>query len=102
MATFSASVGFGNTFGHDKDSVRPSFTPCNRVPVPPPEKDTATVAAFGDTRPSDVKASVGSVAVQTPSRSIRTGVPYRFTDHVPSGSAHVSDDSVRAETSSYG
>ncbi|MFG3084895.1 hypothetical protein [Streptomyces parvulus] len=46
--------------------------------------------------------SVGSVATHAPSRSIRTGVPCRFTDHVPSGNAHVSEDSVRAESSSYG
>ncbi|GJF26486.1 hypothetical protein SHO565_70500 [Streptomyces sp. HO565] len=102
MATFSASVGLGSGFGQVSDKVRPSLTPRNRGSEPPPEKDTATVDALGATLPSAVNASVGSVGSQAPFRSIRTGVPCRLTDQVPSGSAQVSEDSVRAESSSYG
>lgn len=102
MATFSLSVGLGSGFGHERESVRPSLTPDSNGPLPPPENATDTVDAFGTTVPSVANASVGSVAIHAPPRSIRTGVPYRLTDHVPSGRAHVSVDSVRAEVSSKG
>ncbi|MBD3575488.1 hypothetical protein [Streptomyces sp. KD18] len=102
VATFAASVGLGSAAGQEKDRVRPFFTPVSRGPVPPPEKAIDTAEALGRTFPSGANSSAGSVATQPPARRTRTVVPCRLTDHLPVGSAHVSDVSVRAATSSYG
>ncbi|GGY12915.1 hypothetical protein GCM10010326_00030 [Streptomyces xanthochromogenes] len=69
-------------------------------PVPPPENFTATVEAFGTTEPSDANTSVGSVATHAPSRHTRTAWPYWRTVNEPSGCAHVSVASVRADVNS--
>ena len=65
----------GRAVGQVSVSVRPSFTPDSNGPLPPPENDTATVAAFGTTDPSAAKTRVGSVGIHAPLRHTRTGDP---------------------------
>ncbi|MFI5704844.1 hypothetical protein ACIA78_32975 [Streptomyces xanthochromogenes] len=76
------------------------MTPDSIGPLPPPENLTGTVAAFGTTEPSAANTRVGSAATHVPPRHTLTACPYCRTVNVPSGCAHVSVDSVRADTNS--